>query len=117
DETPPPALTVGAALERRDGGAVLLDVREPADYAGGHLRGAVNIGLQGRFAEWAGEVLQPDRDIVLVGDPVAAAEAKTRLARVGYDRVVGQLDDPGRVLATRPDLHESSSRVTIEQLA
>jgi hydroxyacylglutathione hydrolase len=41
----------------------------------------VNIGLQGRFAEWAGELLPLDRDIVLVGDPALAAEAKIRLAR------------------------------------
>ena len=95
----------------------LLDAREPADFASGHLRGAVNIGLQGRFAEWAGDVLRPDRDIVLVGDPATAMEAKVRLARVGYDRVVGQLADPGDLLAARPDLHEASSRLTIEQLA
>ena len=56
----------------------------------------MNIGLQGRFAEWAGDVLPPDRDIVLVGDPALAAEAKVRLARVGLDRVVGQLADPPR---------------------
>ena len=99
DESPPAALTVAAALERRADGAVLLDVREPADFAAGHLCGAVNIGLQGRFAEWAGEVLPPDRDIVLVGDPARAAEAKIRLGRVGYDRVVGQVDDPAGSLA------------------
>ncbi len=117
DESPPAALTVAAALDRRADGAVLLDVREPADFAAGHLCGAVNIGLQGRFAEWAGEVLPPDRDIVLVGDPARAAEAKIRLGRVGYDRVVGQVDDPAGSLAARPELHEASSRLTIEQLA
>ena len=96
---------------------MLLDAREPADFAAGHLRGAVNVGLQGRFAEWAGDVLSPERDIVLVGDPTVALEAKVRLGRVGYDRVVGQLDDPGEVFATRPELIETSSRLTIEQLA
>ena len=95
----------------------LLDTREPADYAAGHVIGAVNVGLQGRFAEYAGSVLPPDREIVLVGDPAAAAEAKLRLGRVGYDRVVGQLDDPGAVYAGRPDLVEASSRLTAAQLA
>ena len=47
----------------------------------------------------------------------AALEAKVRLARVGYDRVVGQLDEPAGVFASRPDLVETSSRLTIEQLA
>ena len=117
EDDAPPLLDVDEVLARRTAGAVLLDAREPADFAAGHLRGAVNVGLQGRFAEWAGDVLSPDRDIVLVGDPAVAVEAKVRLARVGYDRVVGQLDDPAAVFASQPDLVESSSRLTIEQLA
>jgi len=117
DEAAPPRLQVAGVLSRRDGGAVLLDAREPADFAAAHLRGAVNVGLQGRFAEWAGAVLEPDRDVVLVGDPAIAVEAKVRLGRVGYDRVVGQLDDLASVGLSRPELIEASSRLTIEQLA
>src|SRR5205807_6693728 len=117
DDHPPPLLDVDDVLARKTAGAVLLDAREPADFAAGHLRGAVNVGLQGRFAEWAGDVLSPDREIVLVGDPAIALEAKVRLGRVGYDRVAGQLDEPGRVFATRRDVIETSSRLTIEQLA
>jgi rhodanese-related sulfurtransferase len=81
------------------------------------LRGALNVGLGGRFAEWAGDVLDPDRDIVLVGDPAAAQESRVRLARIGFDRVVGCLEDPHELYMERPDLVETSSRVTIEQLA
>ena len=117
DDHPPPLLDVDDVLARKTAGAVLLDAREPTDFAAGHLRGAVNVGLQGRFAEWAGDVLSPDREIVLVGDPAIALEAKVRLGRVGYDRVAGQLDEPGRVFATRRDVIETSSRLTIEQLA
>jgi DMSO/TMAO reductase YedYZ molybdopterin-dependent catalytic subunit/glyoxylase-like metal-dependent hydrolase (beta-lactamase superfamily II) len=117
EETAPPLLDLDEVLDRRDGGAVLVDAREPADFAAGHMEGAVNVGLQGRFAEWAGDVLSPSRDIVLVGDPALALEAKVRLARVGYDRVVGQLREPGPVFASRPDLIQASSRLTIEQLA
>jgi DMSO/TMAO reductase YedYZ molybdopterin-dependent catalytic subunit/glyoxylase-like metal-dependent hydrolase (beta-lactamase superfamily II) len=117
DDDLPPLLTIEMVLERQWAGAVLFDTREPADFAAGHLRGAVNVGLQGRFAEWAADVLAPNRDIVLVGDPAAALESKVRLARVGYDRVVGQLDDAAAVLTARPDLFEASSRLTIEQLA
>ncbi len=117
DEGPPPSLDVDAVLRQREAGAVLLDTREPADFAAGHVRGAVNVGLQGRFAEWAGDVLSPDRDVVLVGDPAAAAEARVRLGRVGYDRVVGQLGDPATLFASRAELIETSSRLTIEQLA
>ena len=117
DDDPPPQLTLDEVLQRHAAGAVLLDCREPADFAAGHVHGAVNIGLQGRFAEWAGDVLSPRRDIVLVGDPAAATEAKLRLARVGYDRVVGQLADPAASFATHPDIVEVSSRLTAEQLA
>jgi DMSO/TMAO reductase YedYZ molybdopterin-dependent catalytic subunit/rhodanese-related sulfurtransferase/glyoxylase-like metal-dependent hydrolase (beta-lactamase superfamily II) len=117
DERPPASLDLDEVLARRDAGAILLDPREPADFAAGHLTGTVNVGLQGRFAEWAGDVLPPDRDIVLVGDPALAAEAKVRLARVGLDRVVGQLADPAPVFTGRPELAERSSRLTIGQLA
>ena len=110
DDSPPRLLGT-------DDGAVLLDSREITDFAAGHLRGAVNIGLQGRFAEWAGDVLPPNRDIVLVGDPASALETKVRLARVGLDRVVGQLEGSTALLAARPELHETSSRLTVEQLA
>jgi DMSO/TMAO reductase YedYZ molybdopterin-dependent catalytic subunit/glyoxylase-like metal-dependent hydrolase (beta-lactamase superfamily II) len=116
EDAPPTLLDLPDVLERQRSGAMLLDTREPVDFAAGHLRGATNVGLQGRFAEIVGEVLSPDRDIVLVGDPTVALEAKVRLARVGYDRVVGQLRDAAHVLSTREDLIESSSRLTIEQL-
>jgi DMSO/TMAO reductase YedYZ molybdopterin-dependent catalytic subunit/glyoxylase-like metal-dependent hydrolase (beta-lactamase superfamily II) len=116
DEEAPAPLDLDGVLRHREGGATLLDTREPADFAAGHLRGAVNVGLQGRFAEYVGSVLPPDRDIVLVGDPAAAGEAKTRLGRVGYDRIVGHLDDPGRAYAARPDVADTSSRLTVAQL-
>lgn len=117
DEHLPSAIEIDEVCMHAAAGAILLDSREPADYASGHLRGAVNVGLQGRFAEWAGDILSPERDIVLVGDPAMALESKIRLARVGYDRVVGQLRDLAEVFATRPDLVETSSRLTIEQFA
>jgi glyoxylase-like metal-dependent hydrolase (beta-lactamase superfamily II)/rhodanese-related sulfurtransferase len=117
DERPPDLLELDHVLAMREAGAILLDPGEPTDFAAAHLAGAISIGLQGRFAEWAGNVLPPDRDIVLVGDPALAAEAKIRLGRVGLDRVVGQLTDPASVLAARPELAERSSRLTIGQLA
>jgi DMSO/TMAO reductase YedYZ molybdopterin-dependent catalytic subunit/glyoxylase-like metal-dependent hydrolase (beta-lactamase superfamily II) len=117
DAQSPPPLELDEVLARQQSGAVLLDTREPPDFAAGHLRGAVNVGLQGRFAEYVGSVLPPDRDVILVGDPAAADEGKLRLGRVGYDRVVGQLDDPGLAYAARPDVVETSSRLTATQLA
>lgn len=117
DEDPPPLLEIDDVVRLAEQGAILLDTREPSDYASGHLRGAVNVSLQGRFAEWAGNVLSPDVAIVLVGDPVHARESKIRLARVGFDRVVGQLRDLAQVVTRRDDLVASASRLSVHQLA
>src|SRR5262249_25970368 len=104
-------------LERMQSGAALLDTRAPADFAHGHLRGALNVGLDGRFAEYVGDVVRPDREILLVGDPATAAEAKLRLGRIGFDNVSGYLADPAAAADARPDRFEPGSRLTIEQLA
>jgi rhodanese-related sulfurtransferase/glyoxylase-like metal-dependent hydrolase (beta-lactamase superfamily II) len=116
EHLPPDPLDLDEVLGRQRDGALALDTREPADFAAGHLRGAINVGLQGRFAEWAGDVLDPDADVVLVGDPSTALETRVRLARIGFDRVVGYLGEPA-LLMSRPDLVEASSRLTIEQLS
>ena len=110
-------LPIAEVLSRRDAGAVLLDVRGAAEFAAGHVRRAVNVGLQGRFEECAGAVLPLDRDVVLVGDRQTGVEATARLADAGYDRVVGQLDDLASVFTAGPGLVEASSRLSIEQLA
>jgi DMSO/TMAO reductase YedYZ molybdopterin-dependent catalytic subunit/rhodanese-related sulfurtransferase/glyoxylase-like metal-dependent hydrolase (beta-lactamase superfamily II) len=117
DETMPASLPIADVLSHQAAGALLLDAREPADFAAGHIRGAINIGLQGRFAELAGAVISSDRPIVLAGDPDLAVEAKVRLGRAGFDTVIGQLDDLASVFTRRPDLIEASSRLSIEQLA
>ena len=116
-ERNPALLPIAEVLSRRDAGTVLLDGREPAEFTAGHVRGAISIGLQGRFEECAGAVLLPDRDVVLVGDVEIAAEATAQLGHAGYDSVVGQLDDLASVLAAGPELIEASSRLSIEQLA
>lgn len=116
EETPPPFMDLHAVLTAQRAGAVLLDARSPTEFAAAHLRGAINVGLQGRFAEAAGDVLAPDGPIVLVGDPDTALEAKVRLARIGFDRVIGRLDDPISVVHDRADLAQTGSRLTIAQL-
>ncbi|MGB8211223.1 MAG: MBL fold metallo-hydrolase [Mycobacterium sp.] len=117
DGNAPPLLNIDDVCKHALKGAVLLDSRDEAEYARGHLRGAVNVGLQGRFAESVGTVLPPDRDIVLVGDAASGQESKTRLARVGFDRVIGQLDDLASVFTHQPDLVETALRFTAGQLA
>jgi hydroxyacylglutathione hydrolase len=96
---------------------VVLDTREPVDFAAGHLSGSLNVGLAGRFAEYAGDVIPPDQRILLVCEPGREVEAKVRLGRIGYDHVVGYLVDPMRTLVEHPEIAERSSRLSASELA
>jgi glyoxylase-like metal-dependent hydrolase (beta-lactamase superfamily II)/rhodanese-related sulfurtransferase len=117
EERPPARLTLDEVLAMQAAGAVVLDTRAEADFAAGHLRGSVNVGLGGRFAEYSGNVVGHDQDIVLVGDPGSEMEAKVRLARIGFDRVLGVLDEGPAAFVARPDVVEASSRLTSLELA
>ena len=107
DENPLPLLDIDDVCERAHSGAIFLDSREPADYASGHLCGAVNVGLRGRFAEWAGNVLSPDRESCWSAMLPCGVNPKSACPGVGFDRVVGQLQDLAEVFALRPDLVET----------
>ncbi|MGH9000031.1 MAG: MBL fold metallo-hydrolase [Acidimicrobiia bacterium] len=117
DLSPPPPLDLPAVTAARDGGAVVLDTRSPEDFARVHLRGSLNVGLDGRFAEYAGSVIPPDRDIVLVSGRSQSPEAKTRLGRIGFDRVVGALEGVELALAAAPGEAAAASRLTAPALA
>lgn len=116
EESTPEALDLAATVRRQRTGAVVLDTRDPDAFAKGHLVGSVNVGLSGRYAEFTGGVIQPGAPIVLVCDPGQEREAKNRLARIGFDSVVGYLANPIEVLAGSPDDVEPSSRLTVAQL-
>lgn len=116
EEEPPPPFTLDELVARRDAGAAVLDTRDPLDFAAGHLRGSINVGLDGRFAELGGDVLAPDRAVVLVSEPGTELEAKVRLGRVGFDRIDGALADPVRALLEHEDLAVPSSRLTVAEL-
>ncbi len=73
-------------------GAVILDVRSAADFGAGHIPGALNIGLGGQFASWAGSLIPMTEPIVIVADAnEKIGEAQLRLARVGLENVPGYL--------------------------
>ena len=96
----------------------MLDTRSPDEYGLGHLCGSVNVGLEGRFAEYAGDVIRPDQAVVVIAaGEDAAAEAKMRLGRIGFDRVLGALTDPVATFVQRPELVEPSARITAAELA
>jgi hydroxyacylglutathione hydrolase len=62
-------LEMEAALEQIGKGARILDVREPADFEGAHLEGSLSIALDGKYATWAGTLLTPEEQIVIVAEP------------------------------------------------
>jgi hydroxyacylglutathione hydrolase len=98
-------------------GAQLLDVRDPAEFAAAHLAGSINIGLGGQYATWAGTVLSREHPIVIIADPGRESEAATRLGRIGFDQVVGYLNDGLHSLESRPELMTSTERISAELAA
>jgi hydroxyacylglutathione hydrolase len=107
-------MSLQEVLTAQANGAVLIDSRDDMSFAAGHLRGSVNVGLSGRFAEYVGEVMDPGTAIVLIGDAGTDAEAKMRLARIGFDNVLGALSDPLRVFFENPSAVEQQSRLSVE---
>ena len=73
-------------------GYVILDVRAAAEFGAGHVPVALNIGLGGQFASWAGSLIPMTSPIVIVADSEEQVEeAQLRLARVGLENVQGYL--------------------------
>jgi len=105
-------MTLEEVLALRDAGGQVLDTREPGDYAAAHLAGSINIGLSGQYATWAGTVLSRDRPIAIVADPGRENESAVRLGRIGFDHVVGYLQDGLRSIESRPDLMTTTERLS-----
>ena len=70
----------------------ILDTRHANTFTMGFIPGSISIGLEGRFAEWAGALLPFDETILLVTDEGKEEETIVRLARVGFDKVAGYLN-------------------------
>lgn len=83
----PEAMTTEEVLEFE---GVVLDVREREEFGAGHIPNAINIGLAGQFASWAGTLISIGSPIVVTADTQEQIdEAVMRLARVGFETVEG----------------------------
>jgi hydroxyacylglutathione hydrolase len=71
---------------------LVLDTRTATEFSNGFVPGSLFIGLEGRFAEWAGSLLSFHENIVLITEPGKEEESIIRLARVGFDNVKGYLE-------------------------
>ncbi|WP_207509914.1 MBL fold metallo-hydrolase [Telluribacter humicola] len=74
-------------------GALVLDTRDPEEFAKGFIPNSINIGIDGNFAPWVGALI-PDiqQPILFVSEEGREEEVVTRLARVGYDHAIGYLE-------------------------
>ncbi len=79
-------------IRKQDENVVVLDTRPATEFTQGFVPASIFIGLEGRFAEWAGNILPFDKSILLVASIGKEKEAVTRLARVGLDKVIGYLE-------------------------
>ena len=71
---------------------IVLDTRKATEFTKGFVPGSISIGLEGRFAEWAGSLLPFDKKMILIADAGKERESIVRLARVGFDKIEGYLD-------------------------
>jgi glyoxylase-like metal-dependent hydrolase (beta-lactamase superfamily II)/rhodanese-related sulfurtransferase len=110
-------LSLDDCLELQKRGVQLLDTRDAGEFAAAHLRGAINIGLRGSYATWAGSILDRERPIVIVADPGAEKESAVRLGRIGFDHVIGYLDGGMASAAARSDLVSETTRLSPERAA
>lgn len=84
-------LSVAEFKERIATGAIILDTRHADLFPDGFVPGSISIGLEGRFAEWVGNLLPFDKEIILVTEPGKEEETLVRMARVGFENVTGYL--------------------------
>ncbi len=98
-------------------GALVLDTRDAGDFAKGFIPNSINIGLDGNFAQWVGEMI-PDvkQPLLLVTYEDQEEEAVTRLSRVGYDNTLGFLKGGFDTWKYSDHEVETTDRVTVEEV-
>ncbi|MEQ3656600.1 MAG: MBL fold metallo-hydrolase [Dokdonia sp.] len=96
--------------------ALMLDTRDASDFAKGFIPNSINIGLNGNFAQWVGEMI-PDvkQEILLITAPGKEKESITRLSRVGYDFTIGYLEDGFDTWSQSGKDVETINRITAQE--
>lgn len=73
--------------------ALVLDTRPPEEFVKGFIPNSINIGLNGSFATWVGTLVKNiNQEILIVTEQGKEEETITRMARVGYENVLGYLE-------------------------
>ncbi len=85
-------LSIANFKEKAESGAWILDTRNSSVFTEGFVPESISIGLDGRFAEWAGTIIPIKQALILVTEEGKEKESITRLARVGIDNIHGYLE-------------------------
>ncbi|MBY0486758.1 MAG: MBL fold metallo-hydrolase [Flavobacteriaceae bacterium] len=98
--------------------ALILDIRAAELFAKGYIPNSINIGIDGSFAMWVGEmIVNIKQNILIVSDDNSKIEeAIIRLSRVGYDNVVGFLDGGFQTWKKAKKEIEIINRISAKQL-
>jgi hydroxyacylglutathione hydrolase len=114
----PPALSVEDFAGRSRTGAVVLDARSPEAFGGGHVPGALNVGLGSAFATWAGTVVPDGERVLLVLDRAGDLwDATWQLLRIGYPLPLGWLSGGMFAWRTAALPVETTRQITVRELA
>lgn len=96
---------------------LVLDTRPADEFAKGFIPNSVNIGLDGNFAMWVGEMIHDiEQKILLVAEPGKEEEAMIRLSRVGYDHTIGYLKDGFKAWKNTGRETDQINRISAEKL-
>jgi rhodanese-related sulfurtransferase len=99
-------------------GALILDTRSADDFAKGFVPQSVNIGIKGDFAPWVGSLVgDVKQELLLVTEPGMEEETVTRLARVGFDHVIGYLQGGIDAWKNAGKEVDTVNRITPEQFS
>ncbi len=97
--------------------ALILDTRSDSEFAKGFIPNSINIGLDGSFAMWVGEMITDiKQEILLVTDLGKEEESMIRLSRIGYDHTIGYLDGGFEAWKAAGKEVDKVNRITAEQL-
>jgi hydroxyacylglutathione hydrolase len=101
-------LSNDAALEAMGKGIKLIDTRNKADFAAGHIPGSINIQGNNSFATWAGWFLAYDEPFILLADESTHDDLVRKLMRIGLDNIMGFVPSTAGFVAAGGELNKTN---------
>lgn len=97
--------------------ALMLDSRPAAEFARGFIPNSINIGLEGNFAQMAGDLITDiKQQILVIAEEGKEEETMIRLSRVGYDHCIGYLQGGFKAWQEAGKETDSIERITATEL-